>query len=237
MAFSETNVLNGNGVGIVVAVGMESQIGQIARLLKGQTKEKTPLQKRIDVLAKKLAVLAFLAGAIIFFINYFNSAVPFFENLMIAVVLGVAAVPETLPVIVTLSLIYGVENMAKRNAIIRHIPAVETLGSASVIASDKTGTLTQNRMTIQRMWVVKDQPKNIDEMQEWTASEKELLHFFALASNANATKDQENKWIVQGDPTEAAIIDLLLKQKTTKTQLEEKYQRVLEIPFDSTRKK
>jgi len=237
MAFSGTNVLNGNGKGIIVAVGMDSQIGQIARLLKGQSKDKTPLQKRIDTLAKRLAVLAFLAGAIIFIINYFSGSVPFFENLMTAVVLGVAAVPETLPVIVTLSLIYGVENMAYKNAIIRNIPAVETLGSATVIASDKTGTLTQNRMTIQRMWVLGKEVKDVAETEQWSDSEKKLLKYFALASNADATKDEQNNWVVQGDPTERAIIDLILKKNISKVELEQQYPRVLEIPFDSTRKK
>ena len=237
MAFSGTNVLNGNGIGIVVGVGMDSQMGQIARLLKGQSREKTPLQKRIDALAKKLAALAFLSGALIFFINYYNGSVPLFENLMTAVVLGVAAVPETLPVIVTLSLIYGVENMANKKAIIRNIPAVETLGSATVIASDKTGTLTQNRMAIQRLWVVGSTPKNTAEMTEWNTSETELLNYFSLASNATATKEDENNWVVHGDPTETAIIDLLLQRKRSKEALEQQYERVLEIPFDSSRKK
>lgn len=237
MAFSGTNVLNGNGHGVVVAVGIESQVGQIAKLLVSQKKDKTPLQKRIDRLAKRLAVFAFLAGGLIFIINSLTSSVPVVENLMTAVILGVAAVPETLPVIVTLSLIYGVENMARKKAIIRNIPAVETLGSASVIASDKTGTLTQNKMVVKRLWVLNETVKFVDEQTNWSVDDRKLIDYFALASNATAELNTENEWVVHGDPTESAIIHLLGELEGTKSELESKYKRVFELPFDSSRKK
>ncbi|MBP1044307.1 cation-translocating P-type ATPase [Vagococcus sp. BWB3-3] len=237
MAFSGTNVLNGNGLGIVVAVGAESQMGQIASLLVCQKKDKTPLQKRIDRLAKRLAILAFLAGALIFIINTLTSSVPLVENLMTAVILGVAAVPETLPVIVTLSLIYGMENMARKQAIIRNIPAVETLGSASVIASDKTGTLTQNKMVVKRLWVLHEEVKTVDDKTNWSRADRQLVDYMALASNATAELNEEDQWVVHGDPTESAIIQLLGKLAGTKGELETKFKRVLELPFDSSRKK
>ena len=191
MVFSGTNVLNGTGRGIVVAVGKQSQMGQIATLIGEQVKGKTPLQKRIDKLAKRLAIIAFAAGVLIFIINLFYGNVPLVDNLMTAVVLGVAAVPETLPVIVTLSLIYGVENMAQKKAIIRNIPAVETLGNATVIASDKTGTLTQNQMTIQKIWLSGQKVWSEGHLSD---HEVTLLQNFAYASKMR----QHNSMMVDG---------------------------------------
>ena len=231
MVFSGTNVLNGTAKGIVVATGMKSQMGQIAQLLEDQIKGKTPLQKRIDSLAKRLAAIAFGAGAIIFIVNVLHGGIPFSENMMTAVILGIAAVPETLPVIVTLSLVYGVENMAYKKAIIRNIPAVETLGNASVIASDKTGTLTQNQMTIQRLWV---QGENIWHKDQLSDKEKDLIYMFGLVSNATAVEDEGN-WVTHGDPTETAIINFLIAHNSY--QPDKNPPRLLELPFDSTRKK
>ncbi|GBG96887.1 cation-translocating P-type ATPase [Lactococcus termiticola] len=233
MVFSGTNVLNGTAEGIVVAVGNQSQMGQIASLLEEQVKGKTPLQKRIDTLAKRLAFIAFGAGAIIFFINILYGNIPLVDNLMTAAVLGVAAVPETLPVIVTLSLIYGVENMAHRRAIIRNIPAVETLGNATVIASDKTGTLTQNQMSIQKFWLHGHQ---VYEHGHITDAETRFIEQFILASNASAhfNKEEEN-WEVLGDPTEAAILRFAIDKEIYPFKHEAK--RIIEIPFDSKRKK
>jgi len=230
MVFSGTNILNGTAKGIVVAVGNDSQMGQIAHLLDQQNKGKTPLQKRINTLAKRLTVLAFLAGVVIFTINFFWADIPLIDNLMTAVILGIAAVPETLPVIVTLSLIYGVENMAYRKAIIRNIPAVETLGNATVIASDKTGTLTQNQMTVQKLWLA-----DHDVWSHGPLSDKEsqMMQEFALASNATAQKN--GKWEVHGDPTEAAILHFLIEHDLYHP--ENAPQRILELPFDSDRKK
>lgn len=234
-AFSGTNVTNGNGKGIVIGIGMSSEMGSVAGLLDNSIKTKTPLQKRIDTLAKQLAVLAFFAGAVIFILNYYSGYVPFFENLMTAVSLAIAAVPETLPVIVTLGLAHGVENMVSRHAIIRNMPAVETLGSASVIASDKTGTLTQNKMTIQRIWSVESVPshatQSFNEPEEW------LLKMFGLASNAYIQERMENEIVVGGDPTEAAIVRLLEEKGWSKAELDQQFPRVYEIPFDSTRKR
>ncbi|MGY3736870.1 cation-translocating P-type ATPase [Lactococcus taiwanensis] len=231
MVFSGTNVLNGTGRGIVVAVGKQSQMGQIATLIGEQVKGKTPLQKRIDKLAKRLAIIAFAAGVLIFIINLFYGNIPLVDNLMTAVVLGVAAVPETLPVIVTLSLIYGVENMAQKKAIIRNIPAVETLGNATVIASDKTGTLTQNQMTIQKIWLSGQKVWSEGHLSD---HEVTLLQNFAYASNATA-QFHDGGWEIHGDPTEAAIIRFLIKHDLYHPENSPK--RIIELPFDSTRKK
>lgn len=231
MVFSGTNVLNGTGRGIVVAVGKQSQMGQIATLIGEQVKGKTPLQKRIDKLAKRLAIIAFATGVLIFIINLFYGNVPLVDNLMTAVVLGVAAVPETLPVIVTLSLIYGVENMAQKKAIIRNIPAVETLGNATVIASDKTGTLTQNQMTIQKIWLSGQKVWSEGHLSD---HEVTLLQNFAYASNATA-QFHDGGWEIHGDPTEAAIIRFLIKHDLYHPENSPK--RIIELPFDSTRKK
>ncbi|RZI49392.1 cation-translocating P-type ATPase [Lactococcus kimchii] len=231
MVFSGTNVLNGTARGIVVAVGNQSQMGQIATLIGEQIKGKTPLQKRIDKLAKRLAIIAFGAGVLIFIINLLYGNVPLVDNLMTAVVLGVAAVPETLPVIVTLSLIYGVENMAQKQAIIRNIPAVETLGNATVIASDKTGTLTQNQMTIQKLWL---SGKDIWSGGHLSDHEVTLMQNFAYASNATAQL-KNGEWEVHGDPTEAAIIRFLITHNLYHPEKAPK--RLAEFPFDSSRKK
>ena len=231
MVFSGTNVLNGTAQGIVVAVGNQSQMGQIATLIGEQVKGKTPLQKRIDKLAKRLAIIAFGAGILIFAINMFYGNIPLVDNLMTAVVLGVAAVPETLPVIVTLSLIYGVENMAHKRAIIRNIPAVETLGNATVIASDKTGTLTQNQMTIQKLWLSGNETWSGGHLSD---HEVTLMQNFAYASDATAQLKDGN-WEVHGDPTEASIIRFLIAHDLYHPEKAPK--RIAELPFDSSRKK
>ncbi|MGF2995542.1 cation-translocating P-type ATPase [Lactococcus lactis] len=231
MVFSGTNILNGTAEGIVVAVGSASQMGQIATLIGEQIKGKTPLQKRIDKLAKRLAIIAFAAGILIFVINLLYGNVPFVDNLMTAVVLGVAAVPETLPVIVTLSLIYGVENMAQKKAIIRNVPAVETLGNATVIASDKTGTLTQNQMTIQKLWLSGQESWSGGQLSN---SEVSLIQNFAYASNASA-QIVDGDWEIHGDPTEAAIIRFLITHDLYEPEKNPK--RLAELPFDSSRKK
>ncbi|MGX7417950.1 cation-translocating P-type ATPase [Carnobacterium gallinarum] len=232
MVFSGCLITNGRATALVVATGMDTEMGKIANLLNTTKKAITPLQLRLHDLGKKLSIIALLAGALIFVIGYLQGET-MAEILMTAVSLAVAAVPETLPVIVTITLAYGVQNMVKRNAIIRNIPSVETLGSASVICSDKTGTLTQNKMTIKELWAVNHDPIKAD--SDYNADEEYLLQLASLANNATI-EDRNGEEKQAGDPTETAIIRLLQERGQEKSELEEKYPRVHEIPFDSERK-
>lgn len=232
MVFSGTMITNGRATAIITQTGMDTEMGAVASLLNRPNKEKTPLQKRMDKLGKQVSVIAIIAALIIFVLGYINGE-SLMINLMSAVSLAVAAVPETLPVIVTLSLAHGVQNMVKRNALIRTMPSVETLGSASVIASDKTGTLTQNKMTIKRLWAFPHKPVHADD--EFQDDEKWVLKMMSLASNASI-EYREGKEVVSGDPTETAIVRLLEEKGLPKKDLDDAYPRVHEIPFDSDRK-
>ncbi|OPA75289.1 magnesium-transporting ATPase [Paenibacillus selenitireducens] len=232
MLFSGCLVTNGRGKAVVVETGMNTEMGKIAGLLNSTKKTKTPLQKRLHELGKKLSIIAIASGLVVFLIGLYHGETAM-EMLMTAVSLAVAAVPETLPVIVTITLAFGVQNMVKKNAIIRRIPAVEALGSASVICSDKTGTLTQNRMSIQQLWAVEHDP--VEATAAFTDAENELLTMLSLANNASIeTNDGEERII--GDPTESAIIRLLQDKHMKRSDLEVMYPRVFEIPFDSDRK-
>lgn len=232
MLFSGCLVTNGRGRAVVVATGMETEMGKIASLLNNTKKSKTPLQQRLIELGKKLSLVAVVSGVIIFGIGLLHGET-IMEMLMTAVSLAVAAVPETLPVIVTVTLAFGIQNMVRKNAIIRRIPAVEALGSASVICSDKTGTLTQNQMTIKQVWAVSHEPKA--DTKAFNDTETELLTMFSLASNASIELNNGEETII-GDPTETAIIRLLQQKGMKKSELEVKYPRVHELPFDSSRK-
>jgi len=232
MLFTGCLITSGRTTAVVVETGMHTEMGKIAGLLNNTKKEKTPLQKRLADLGKKLSVIALVAGTLLFVLELLYGGT-ILRILMNAVSLAVAAVPETLPVAVTITLAFGVQNMAKKNAIIRKIPAVETLGSASVICSDKTGTLTMNRMSIQRVWAVGYEP--MEALGEFGHDEMHLLKIMSLANNASIeTNDGEEK--ITGDPTESAILRLLKDKHITKESLDTLYPKVFEIPFDSQRK-
>lgn len=229
MLFSGCLVTSGRARAVVVETGMGTEIGKIAGLLNKTRKTKTPLQKKTAKLGKNLTIVAVVSATILFVVQFFVYKGSVLEVLMSAVALAVAAVPETLPVIITITLAFGVRMMAKKNAIIRKISAVETLGSTSVICSDKTGTLTMNRMTIQKIWATGHQP--IDAKEKLHDDERILLEEMALVSNATIYDDKE-----VGDPTETAIIRLLNDKGLKKSELEAKFPKIHEIPFDSERK-
>lgn len=233
MVYSGCLVTNGRAKAIVVETGMDTEMGKIASLINNTTKLKTPLQIRLKELAKRLSLVAIVAGILIFGIGVLIHGETMIEMLMVAISLSVAAVPETLPVIVTLTLTYGVKNMVKKNTIIRRIPAVETIGNTSVICSDKTGTLTQNKMQVQKIWAANALPKSVNEL--FTNEENQLLELLSISNNATVEWIEEQEQII-GDPTESAIIGLLQAKGITKASLEEKYPRVFELPFDSERK-
>lgn len=233
MVYSGCLVTNGRAKAIVVETGMDTEMGKIASLINNTTKLKTPLQIRLKELAKRLSLVAIVAGILIFGIGVLIHGETMIEMLMVAISLSVAAVPETLPVIVTLTLTYGVKNMVKKNTIIRRIPAVETIGNTSVICSDKTGTLTQNKMQVQKIWAANALPKSVNEL--FTNEENQLLELLSISNNATVELIEEKEQII-GDPTESAIIGLLQAKGIIKASLEEKYPRVFELPFDSERK-
>ena len=238
MMFSGCLITGGKAKAVVVETGMSTEMGKIAGLLNNTKKERTPLQKKMDRLVKVICGMAIAAGAILFAIQTIYhrmgiAEISVTERVLDMVSLAVAAIPEGLPIVVTITLAYSVLNMAQKNAIIRKIPAVETLGSASVICSDKTGTLTMNRMSIQRVWSVKHNPVNAAD--EFNHDQMQLLELMSLSSNATIeVVDGKEKMI--GDPTETAIIRLLHDKHITKESLDSIFPRVHEIPFDSDRK-
>ncbi|MEG0159188.1 MAG: cation-translocating P-type ATPase [Carnobacterium sp.] len=224
--FSGSLVVSGKATAIVVETGMTTEIGKISSLLETET-TLAPIQIRMQKLGKVLSIVALLAALSAVGIGWVRGeTVP--ELLMIAISLAVAAIPEVLPVVVTISLSYGISTMAKKNAIIRTPTAVETIGHVSVICSDKTGTLTQNKMEVEKIWAGSEAAKSVK--QELNQTEKELIKYFYLASSAN-----QNQKI--GNPTELAILDLALQEIEDKQALEQNYQKIHEIPFDSSRKR
>ena len=232
MVFKGCTVAAGRGKAIVTAIGMKTEMGKIAGLLNDNTAQKTPLQIRLNQLGKRISFIALAAAALVFIIGELQGE-PLLEMFMTSISLAVAAVPETLTVIVTLTLAYGVQKMAKKHAIIRQLPAVETLGTANVICSDKTGTLTQNKMRVRRVWSKEDEVT--DGEDSMTNSAMEILKMAALCTDVTVEKEND-ELIVKGNPTEAAIVRAVEENYHTKEELEEKYPRVAELPFDSDRK-
>jgi len=233
MVFSGCLVSAGRGQAVVTAIGMGTQMGLIAGYLNNAQKLKTPLQQRIDGIGKIISVIAVSAALLILGLGLIREQ-GFLEMSLVAVSVAVAAVPEMLTLIVTLSLAHGVTEMVKKNALIRKLPAVETLGSTSVICSDKTGTLTQNRMEIKRLWRPGMAP--YADSYDFTPEQAQLLNLFALANNAVPETGEDGTVRVLGSPTEAAVIRLLLAKGGTRAELEQHYPRVGEIAFSSERK-
>ncbi|HCR4461210.1 TPA: cation-translocating P-type ATPase [Enterococcus faecium] len=232
MVFKGCTVAAGRGKAIVTAIGMATEMGKIADLLNENTMQKTPLQVRLNQLGKRISMIALAAAALVFVIGELQGE-PLLEMFMTSISLAVAAVPETLTVIVTLTLAYGVQKMARKHAIIRQLPAVETLGTANVICSDKTGTLTQNEMRVRRVWSKEDEVTNIKDSM--TNSAMEILKMAALCTDVTVEQEDDDL-VIKGNPTEVAIVRAVEENYHTKAELEEKYPRVNELPFDSERK-
>ncbi len=233
MVFSGCSVTYGTAAAVVTATGMDTEMGKIADLLESEEQGQTPLQAKLAQLGKYLGVLALAACAVIFVVGLANG-IPAIEIFMTAVSLAVSAIPEGLPAIVTIVLSIGVQRLVKKNAIIRSLPAVETLGSASVICSDKTGTLTQNRMTLVKAWV-----DGMDETESISGQNTEkirrLLSLGTLCCDGSVVfSETEERHI--GDPTETAIVLAAHRTAMPESERTKKYPRLAELPFDSDRK-
>ncbi len=227
MAFSSTNVTYGRGEGVVTATGMNTEIGRIAAMLGNEKEELTPLQKRLADLGKLLGILAVVICAVMFGIALIQKR-DVVEMLLTAISLAVAAIPEGLPAVVTIVLAMGVSRMVKVNTIVRRLPSVETLGAVSVVCSDKTGTLTQNRMTVEKVYT-SGQSKAVSALSP--ADDKLFLTGFVLCNDASIQNNSR-----MGDPTELALLDMGALVNYSREALEETYPRINEQAFDSDRK-
>ena len=234
MVFSGCSVTYGTATAVVTATGMRTEMGKIASLLEGEEETQTPLQKKLARLGGYLGAMALAACAVIFLVGLLNG-IPVLEIFMTAVSLAVSAIPEGLPAIVTIVLAIGVQRMVKRNALIRRLPAVETLGSASVICSDKTGTLTQNRMTLTRLWVEGEQ--SLEEAgTENSEAARRMLLLASLCCDGSVTFETDGTERHIGDPTETSILVAAHKNGMDQEKLQAQYPRRAELPFDSDRK-
>ena len=250
MAFAGTAVTYGRGRALIVATGMGTEFGKIARMLEEVDTAKTPLQKNLDRIGKSLARAAFAVVFVIVALGLFRGQ-PFVEMLIFGVALAVAVVPEALPAVVTISLALGVKRMVRRNALIRRLPAVETLGSTSVICSDKTGTLTKDEMTVRRLYVagqmIEVSGTGYEPHGSFSANGaggqtpeplSMLLRAAALASDARVElKNGSNTWEVKGDPTEGALVVVAAKAGLNKLELDAQFSRISEIPFTAETKR
>ncbi len=234
MIYSGCSVSYGSGKAIVTGTGMSTEMGKIAGLLEGESDGQTPLQRKLAQLGKYLGFVALGACAVIFVIGLINNLDPM-DMFMTAVSLAVSAIPEGLPAIVTVVLSIGVQRMVKRNAIIRRLPAVETLGSASVICSDKTGTLTQNRMTLVRGWLANGNLSE-DITDDNSEDMRRLIKLGALCCDGSVVFENDGTVKHIGDPTETSIVFAATRNGMHKDEINAECPRVFDLPFDSDRK-
>ncbi len=235
MVYSGCSVSYGTALAVVTGTGMNTQMGKIANLLEDAGDNRTPLQDKLAQLGKYLGIVALIACAVIFVIGVINQ-LEILDIFMTAVSLAVSAIPEGLPAIVTVVLSIGVQRMVKKNAIIRRLPAVETLGSASVICSDKTGTLTQNRMTLVRTWCDGDaESRSFNFSEEQPEATRRLLRLSSLCCDGSVQFEGDREVHI-GDPTETALVLAAHRIGMPKDTLNTEFPRVTELPFDSDRK-
>jgi Ca2+-transporting ATPase len=225
LGFKGTFITKGHGRAYVTAIAMETELGHIAQMIQVQ-ESTTPLQIRLAAFGKRLSVVILVICTLIFLIGWLNG-----ENilpmLLTSISLAVAAIPEALPALVTIALAFGAKRLAKNNALIRKLPAVETLGSVTYICSDKTGTLTENRMTVKEIYLTSDI------VSEIPFNQKNVL-LTAMVLNSDVSEKEDGAW--HGDATEIALVQYALTKNSEKKQLEKQFPRVAEFPFDSTRK-
>ncbi|HEU4710554.1 MAG TPA: cation-translocating P-type ATPase [Pyrinomonadaceae bacterium] len=250
LAFAGTAVTYGRGRAVIVATGMATEFGKIAQMLHEVDTVKTPLQKNLDRIGKSLARAAFAVVFVIVMLGLFRGQ-PFVEMLIFGVALAVAVVPEALPAVVTISLALGVKRMVRRNALVRRLPAVETLGSTSVICSDKTGTLTKDEMTVRRLYVAGHMldvsGTGYEPVGTFSANGSGvvtsgplsmMLRAAALASDARVEqRNGSGTWEVKGDPTEGALVVAAAKAGLNKFELDAQFSRIAEIPFTAETKR
>ncbi|WP_027108263.1 cation-translocating P-type ATPase [Lacticigenium naphthae] len=241
MVFSGTLVTYGRGHFIVTGIATETEMGKVAKLIDDAVAKQTPLQKKLDVFSKQLGIGILLLSVLIFIIqavriftgDTVNLQTELLNAFMFAVAVAVAAIPEALQSIVTIVLSVGTSKMAKKHAIIRKLPAVETLGSTSVICTDKTGTLTQNKMTVVDYYLANGQTGDFSNSpSDWSVDERRLIQIGVLANDSSITEDGEES----GDPTEVAMIAYSNKMNKPYTEIRKENPRKAELPFDSDRK-
>jgi Ca2+-transporting ATPase len=250
MAYAGTAVTYGRGRGLVVATAMQTEFGKIAQMLQDVETRRTPLQQNLDKVGAMLARAAFVVVAMIVALGLLRGQ-PFMEMLIFGIALAVAVVPEALPAVVTISLAIGVQKMVKRNALVRRLPAVETLGSTSVICSDKTGTLTKDEMTVRRLYCAGQMfsisgsgyvpegefSTNGGKASAPTPAMRQMMVAATMASDARLVSLPDGGWDIKGDPTEGALIVAAAKAGLQKESLDSAYPRVHEIPFSSETKR
>jgi len=228
MAYMNSNVTYGRATGMVVATGMQTEVGRIAGMIEAADETTTPLQANLTQLGKSLTILILVIAAVVFGIGMLRGSESLINMLLTAISLAVAAIPEGLPAIVTITLALGTQRMAKRHALVRKLPAVETLGSTDIIASDKTGTLTQNKMTVEKLYVNQEL---VDARPTHLPTDSHLAQVMILSNDTKIMTDG-----LAGDPTETALVQYNLDQDYPVDQLLTDRPRVSEVPFDSERK-
>jgi Ca2+-transporting ATPase len=249
IAFAGTAATYGRGKAVVVATGMNTEFGKIARMLQTVETGRTPLQENLDKVGRILALAALVIVAIIVVLGLLRGQ-PFIEMFIFGIALAVAVVPEALPAVVTISLAIGVQRMVHRHALMRRLPAVETLGSTSIICSDKTGTLTKDEMTVRKVYAAgfelevtgagyepKGQFLRQGKPIEPPDVLKQFLQAAALASDANIVHESAGHWVIKGDPTEGALVVAAAKAGLDKVDLDAQFPRINEIPFTSETKR